>query len=162
MGEYLGLSNLWITFNGYLSRHRSHDDDLFVQGDGGLYGVCSRAAEDENRILVVASAGNTAGIRQKVCSDCNNIRLLLSVPYDNIGALWFEEPLNPCVKLICCEKGGDYFDAIHLSNLALQMSGIFMPRAALKCGTPRRHGYDRAVSCDDHRTDSRLLFPSGR
>ena len=67
----------------------------------------------------VASAGNTARAFAKVCSD-NRIPLLLSVPFDNIGALWFDEPLDPCVKLISCEKGGDYFDAIHLSNLALK------------------------------------------
>jgi cysteate synthase len=34
--------------------------------------------------------------------------------------MWFEKPLNPCVKLIACEKGGDYFDAIRLSDMALQ------------------------------------------
>ncbi|MDE5851957.1 MAG: pyridoxal-phosphate dependent enzyme, partial [Alistipes sp.] len=33
--------------------------------------------------------------------------------------------LNPCVKLICCEKGGDYFDAIHLSDLALKCPGFY-------------------------------------
>ncbi|MDE5637494.1 MAG: cysteate synthase, partial [Alistipes sp.] len=66
-----------------------------------------------------ASAGNTARAFAKVCSD-NNIRLLLSVPADNLDALWFDEPLKPCVKLIACEKGGDYFDAIHLSNMALK------------------------------------------
>ena len=75
-------------------------------------------------MLVVASAGNTARAFAKVCSD-NNIKLLLSVPYDNIGALWFEEPLNPCVKLISCEKGGDYFDAIHLSDIALKTPGFY-------------------------------------
>ncbi len=88
------------------------------------YSVCARAAEDESRVLVVASAGNTARAFAKVCSD-NNIRLLLAVPHDNIGALWFAEPLNPCVKLISCEKGGDYFDAIHLSNLALKANGFY-------------------------------------
>lgn len=69
--------------------------------------------------MVVASAGNTARAFAKVCSE-NNIKLLLSIPADNLDAMWFDAPLNPCVKLIACEKGGDYFDAIHLSNLALK------------------------------------------
>ena len=47
------------------------------------------------------------------------------MPYDNIDALWFEEPLNPCVKLISCAAGGDYFDAIHLSDLALKGKGFY-------------------------------------
>ena len=123
LGEYLGLSNLWITFSGYFPAvGASMTTCSFKETEA--YSVCARAAEDENRVLVVASAGNTARAFAKVCSD-NRIPLLLAVPYDNIGALWFEEPLDPCVKLICCEKGGDYFDAIHLSNLALEASGFY-------------------------------------
>jgi cysteate synthase len=74
-------------------------------------------------VLVVASAGNTARAFAKVCSD-NTIPLLLCVPEDNLDALWFEKPLNPCVKLIASRTGSDYFDAIHLSNLACQCKGF--------------------------------------
>ncbi|MDE7101415.1 MAG: pyridoxal-phosphate dependent enzyme, partial [Bacteroidales bacterium] len=41
---------------------------------------------------------------------------------DNLSALWFEKPLNDCVKLIASENGGDYFDAINLSNIVLKSS----------------------------------------
>ncbi len=123
LGKYLGLENLWITFNGYYPAvGASMTTCSFKETEA--YSVCARAAEDESRVLVVASAGNTARAFAKVCSD-NNIKLLLAVPYDNIGALWFDRPLNPCVKLISCEKGGDYFDAIHLSNLALKGQGFY-------------------------------------
>ncbi len=123
LGKYLGLENLWITFNGYYPAvGASMTTCSFKETEA--YSVCARAAEDESRVLVVASAGNTARAFAKVCSD-NNIKLLLAVPYDNIGALWFDKPLNPCVKLISCEKGGDYFDAIHLSNLALKGEGFY-------------------------------------
>ncbi len=123
LGKYLGLENLWITFNGYYPAvGASMTTCSFKETEA--YSVCARAAEDESRVLVVASAGNTARAFAKVCSD-NNIKLLLAVPYDNIGALWFDQPLNPCVKLISCEKGGDYFDAIHLSNLALKGQGFY-------------------------------------
>jgi cysteate synthase len=83
------------------------------------YSVCARIPEGEKRVLVVASAGNTARAFAKVCSD-NNIPLLLCVPSDNLGALWFEKPLSSCVKLIATERGSDYFDAIHLSTKALK------------------------------------------
>ena len=43
------------------------------------YSVCARIDENEKRVLVVASAGNTARAFAKVCSD-NRIPLLLSVP----------------------------------------------------------------------------------
>jgi len=123
LGGYLGLENLWITFNGYYPAIGAAMTTCSFK-ETEAYSVCARAAADENRVLVVASAGNTARAFAKVCSD-NGIPLLLAVPYDNIGALWFEAPLNPCVKLISCEKGGDYFDAIHLSNLALKASGFY-------------------------------------
>ena len=123
LGKHLGLDNLWITFNGYSPAVGATMTTCSFK-ETEAYSVCARAAEDEKRVLVVASAGNTARAFAKVCSD-NDIRLLLAVPRDNIGALWFEKPLNPCVKLICCEKGGDYFDAIHLSNLALKAPGYY-------------------------------------
>ncbi len=123
LGKHLGLENLWITFNGYYPAvGASMTTCSFKEPEA--YSVCARAADVESRVLVVASAGNTARAFAKVCSD-NNIKLLLAVPHDNIGALWFAEPLNPCVKLISCEKGGDYFDAIHLSNLALKANGFY-------------------------------------
>lgn len=123
LGEYLGLSNLWITFNGWFPAVGAGMTTCSFK-ETEAYSVCARAAENENRILVVASAGNTARAFAKVCST-NKIPLLLAVPYDNLSALWFEEPLDPCVKLICCEKGGDYFDAIHLSDLALKCPGFY-------------------------------------
>lgn len=117
LAEYLGLENLYITFSGYFPEVGARMTTCSFK-ETEAYNVCARRAEGEERVLVVASAGNTARAFAKVCSD-NRIPLLLSVPEDNVGALWFEEPLDPCVKLIapCC--GGDYFDAIHLSNLAL-------------------------------------------
>jgi len=84
------------------------------------YSVCGRMTESMDKILVVASAGNTARAFAKVCSD-NKIPLLLCVPEDNISALWFDAPLNSCVKLVCSKTGSDYFDAIHLSNIAAEL-----------------------------------------
>ncbi len=118
LAKYLGLKNLYITLNGYYpARGAEMSTCSFKETEA--YSVCARIDEDNDKVLVVASAGNTARAFAKVCSD-NNIKLLLSVPADNLDALWFDAPLNPCVKLIACEKGGDYFDAIHLSNIALK------------------------------------------
>lgn len=123
LAAHLGLENLYITFSGYHPAIGAKMSTCSFK-ETEAYSVCARAKEDEERILVVASAGNTARAFAKVCSD-NNIKLLLSVPADNLDALWFEAPLNPCVKLIACEKGGDYFDAIHLSNLALKSNKFY-------------------------------------
>ncbi len=123
LAEALGLENLYITFNGYNpSIGATMGTCSFKETEA--YSVCGRIDPNEERVLVVASAGNTARAFAKVCSD-NNIKLLLSVPTDNLNALWFTEELNPCVKLIASQSGGDYFDAIHLSNLALKSSKFY-------------------------------------
>ena len=117
LAKHLGLKNLYITLNGYSPKHGANMTTCSFK-ETEAYSVCGRMG-DEKRVLVVASAGNTARAFAKVCSE-NNIPLLLSVPADNLSAMWFEKPINPCVKLIACEKGGDYFDAIYLSDLALK------------------------------------------
>ena len=123
LAKHLGLENLYITFNGYYPAIGARMTTCSFK-ETEAFSVCARAAKDEKRVLVVASAGNTARAFAKVCSD-NGIKLLLAVPAENLQALWFEEPLNPCVKLICCEYGGDYFDAIRLSALALKGDNFY-------------------------------------
>ena len=118
LARALGLENLYITFNGYFPEKGATMTTCSFK-ETEAYSVCARTEADCDKVLVVASAGNTARAFAKVCSE-NNIKLLLSVPEDNLDALWFDESLNDCVKLISCAKGGDYFDAIHLSNLALK------------------------------------------
>lgn len=141
LAKHLGLDNLYITLNGYYPAVGAKMTTCSFK-ETEAYSVCGRAAENADKILVVASAGNTARAFAKVCSD-NDIRLLLSVPEDNIGALWFEEPLNPCVKLIASEHGGDYFDAIHLSNVALR-SPMFYSEGGAK-NVARRDGMATTV-----------------
>ena len=122
LASHLGLKNLYITFSGYWPEKGA----LMSTGsfkETEAYSVCGRLDPAQSKVLVVASAGNTARAFAKVCSD-NNIPLLLCVPEDNLNALWFENPLNDCVKLIASRSGSDYFDAIHLSNLACQCEGF--------------------------------------
>ncbi len=141
LAKHLGLNNLYITLNGYSPKHGAKmTTGSFKETEA--YSVCGRMGEQEKRVLVVASAGNTARAFAKVCSE-NNIPLLLSVPADNLSAMWFEKPINPCVKLICCEKGGDYFDAIHLSDLALK-SPMFYAEGGAK-NVARRDGMATTV-----------------
>ena len=114
LAEFLGLDNLFITFSGYYPEIGAFMQTCSFK-ETEAYSVCARLPENEDRILVVASAGNTARAFAKVCSD-NGIRLLLSIPEDNIHALWFDKPLNDCVKIMAAPKGADYFDAIALGD----------------------------------------------
>ena len=141
LAKALGLENLYITFNGYFPERGAKMMTCSFK-ETEAYSVCARTDAACDKILVVASAGNTARAFAKVCSD-NNIPLLLAVPEDNLNAMWFTEPLNECVKLISCRKGGDYFDAIHLSNLALT-SPMFYAEGGAK-NIARRDGMATTV-----------------
>ena len=137
----LGLQNLFITFSGYWPEKGMMMRTCSFK-ETEAFSVCARLDPKQDKILVVASAGNTARSFARVCSD-NNIPLLLSVPEDNIDVLWFDEPIRDNVKLIVSRSGGDYFDAIHLSNLACQ-SGRFIPEGGAK-NVARREGMGTTV-----------------
>jgi cysteate synthase len=122
LASLLGLKNLYITFSGYWPEKGALMTTCSFK-ETEAYSVCGRMDPAQPDILVVASAGNTARAFAKVCSE-NNIPLLLCVPEDNLDALWFEKPLNDCVKLLATRSGSDYFDAIHLSNLACECKGF--------------------------------------
>lgn len=141
LAKHLGLENLWITLNGYCPKRGVKMTTCSFK-ETEAYSVCARIDEREERVLVVASAGNTARAFARVCSD-NNIKLLLAVPSDNLDALWFTEPINDCVRLIACDKGGDYFDAINLSNLALKSSKFYAEGGAKNIA--RRDGMSTTV-----------------
>jgi len=122
LAKKMGLENLWITFSGYWPEKGAKFKTCSFK-ETESYSVCGRMKPEMDKILVVASAGNTARAFAQVCSD-NQIPLLICVPEDNINALWFDTPLNSCVKLICSQSGSDYFDAIHLSNIVAGMEGF--------------------------------------
>jgi cysteate synthase len=141
LASELGLKNLWITFSGYWPEKGANMTTCSFK-ETEAYSVCGRMTPEMDKILVVASAGNTSRSFAKVCSE-NNIPLLICVPEDNINALWFDKPLNDCVKLICSRSGSDYFDAIHLSNIAAGMEG-FIPEGGAK-NVARRDGMATTV-----------------
>lgn len=146
LANYLGLNNLYITFSGYWPEKGANFLTCSFK-ETEAYSVCGRLSAEEKKVLVVASAGNTARAFAHVCSD-NNIPLLLCVPEDNINALWFNRPINDCVKLVVTKSGSDYFDAIHLSNLACQLDNFIAEGGAKNVA--RRDGMGTTVLSAAH------------
>lgn len=136
LAAHLGLENLYLTFSGYYPGIGAEMQTCSFK-ETEAYSVCGRLPEENSKILVVASAGNTARAFAKVCSE-NNIPLLISIPEDNISALWFKKPLNDCVKIISSPKGSDYYDAIALSDIACK-SDMFIAEGGAK-NIARRDG----------------------
>lgn len=128
LAKELGMTNLYITFSGYHPAVGANITTCAFK-ETEAYSVCGRMSDRESgRVLVVASAGNTARAFAKVCSE-NNIPLLLCVPEDNLNALWFEKPINDCVKLVASESGADYFDAIHVGNIAVKSPKFYVKKS---------------------------------
>lgn len=123
LAAHLGLNKLYVTFSGYFPKIGARMETCSFK-ETEAYSVCARLPEDNDKVMVVASAGNTARAFAKVCSD-NNIPLLISIPEDNINALWFTKPLNDCVKIIASPKGSDYFDAIALGDAVCRCDRFF-------------------------------------
>jgi cysteate synthase len=138
---HLGLKNLWVTFSGYWPEKGAMMRTCSFK-ETEAYAVCGRLDHQSAKVLVVASAGNTARAFARVCSD-NKIPLLLCVPEDRAEVLWFDEPIDACVKLVASRRGSDYFDAIHLSNLACQIDGFVMEGGAKNVA--RRDGMGTTV-----------------
>ena len=98
----LGLTNLWITFNGWWPERAA----LMKTGsfkECEAYSVCARLPENFDKVLVVASAGNTARAFARVCSD-NRIPLLLCIPEDNLDAMWFDRRGNDATPPIAASN----------------------------------------------------------
>jgi len=141
LARELGLRNLYITFSGYWPEKGA----LMKTGsfkECEAYTVCARENPYREKIMVLASAGNTARAFAKVCSE-NRIPLLICIPEDNLNALWFEKPLDRCVKIVASEQGADYFDAIHVSNIVAGMDA-FYPEGGAK-NVARRDGMGTTV-----------------
>jgi cysteate synthase len=141
LAEELGLKELYITFSGYWPEKGAKMHTCSFK-ETEAYSVGGRLNPESGKVLVVASAGNTSRSFARVCSD-NNIPLLLCVPEDNLNALWFDKPIKDNVKLVVTRSGSDYFDAIHLSNLACQLEG-FIPEGGAK-NVARRDGMGTTV-----------------
>jgi cysteate synthase len=141
LAKELGLENLYITFNGYWpEKGAMMKTGSFKECEA--FSVCARSNNFDGGVMVVASAGNTARAFAKVCSE-NKISVLICIPKDCANAMWFSQEIDPCVKLIAAESGGDYFDAIHLSNIACEIKGFF-PEGGAK-NVARRDGMGTTV-----------------
>jgi cysteate synthase len=131
----LGLPNLWIAFNGYWSEQGAAlETTTFKELEA--YAVLSRLPQHHHRILVVASAGNTAAAFAYVCSE-NQISCLLIVPASGLIKLAFKAPLHPCVKVISL-LGAEYDDAIRLAETIAQVEPFFLEGGVRNIG--RRDG----------------------
>ncbi len=122
LARHLGLKRLFITFSGYWPERGAHMlTGTFKECEA--YSVCARMPADYDRVLVVASAGNTARAFIRVCSD-NAIPLVVVVPERNLPAVWSIGPIADCVRVIAAGADSDYSDAIALAAIISELPGF--------------------------------------
>lgn len=114
LAKFLDMDNLYITFSGYNPKIGALMSTCAFK-ETEAYSVCARLPKNNDRVLVVQSAGNTARAFAKVCSD-NKIPIVICIPEDNKHDMWFQKKLNKCVKIVAAPAGSDYFDAIRLGE----------------------------------------------
>jgi cysteate synthase len=123
LASYLGLSNLFISFNGYWpERDARFLTCSFKELEAAA--VLARIPQGHEQTLVIASAGN-AGRAFANIGSAQQIPLCLVVPERNLSAIWLIEGLRSSVFLVVVGNGGDYTDAIALSRLISQLDGFF-------------------------------------
>ncbi|WMW24162.1 cysteate synthase [Methanolobus sediminis] len=121
LASELGLDDLWIAFNGYWPE-KGADLMTCTFKDLESFPTMQRLKEqDEQRVMVVASAGNTARAFANVCSITGQ-HLLLFVPKESVHRLWTIRDDNHSICLVTVE--GDYFNAISLAGKIAARDGF--------------------------------------
>jgi len=121
--QLTGLRNLWIAFSGYWpERNIQLHSGTFKELEA--YCVLGRLPVENDRVMIVASAGNSAAAFARICS-ANDVRCLIVVPESGLRYMRFEKPIQPCVKLVAISGNGDYTDAIRLANHTAKLPGFF-------------------------------------
>lgn len=117
----LGLDDLWIAFNGYWPQKNAYLMTCTFKDLESFPTMQRLREQEEKRIMVVASAGNTARAFAHVCSITGQ-PLLLVVPKESVHRLWTLHNDNHSVCLVTVE--GDYFDAIALAGKITSREGF--------------------------------------
>jgi cysteate synthase len=131
-----GLKKLWIAFNGYWPERGAHClSGTFKELEAHC--VLGRLPIENENVLVVASAGNTAAAFARVCS-LNGVRCLIVIPQGALAHMRFEQPIASCVRIVTVTGAGDYADAIRLAGHAAKLPGFF-PEGGAK-NVARRDG----------------------
>jgi len=109
----LGLSDLYVAFNGYWPENNASMMTCTFK-DLEAFPTMQRLLErQDGRIMVVASAGNTARAFAHVCCITGQ-PLLLIVPENSVHRLWTLHADASSICLVTVE--GDYYNAIELAN----------------------------------------------
>jgi cysteate synthase len=141
LARHLGLSNLFISFNGYWPERDARMITCSFKELEAM-SVLARVPEGHKRSIVVASAGNTGRAFSYICSR-NRLPLCLVIPESNLSAIWSPHDFHSSVCLVAANGNSDYFDAISLAGHISKLEGFFAEGGA--ANVARRDGMGTTV-----------------
>jgi len=120
LGGHFGLRNLWIAFNGWWpERGATLRTATFKEFEA--IAVFGRLAPDEQRTLVVASAGNTAAAFAEIAT-ASALPVVIVIPLEAWEPLASLVQIGPSVRIVAVEDG-TYDDAIALAKRLAALDG---------------------------------------
>ncbi len=134
LARFLGLSNLWIAFNGYWPERGAFLETATFK-ELEAYTVLARLP-GQPMVLTVPSSGNTGAAFAWACSR-ERVPCLIIIPASGLRKFRFREPLHPCVGIAVIDDG-DYPDAISFAG-EVSHSLPFQPEGGVK-NVGRRDG----------------------
>ncbi len=141
LGRALGLSRLYVVFNGYWPERGATLRTCAFKELEAL-SVCASISRREQRTLVVSSAGNTGKAFLQVCSD-NGMPVIVVVPESALPDMWITTRKGPNVVLAVLRGNADYADAIALANRLAALDQCFPEGGARNVA--RRDGMGTAL-----------------
>jgi cysteate synthase len=121
-GKHLGLENLWISFNGYWPERGASMMTCSFKELEAAASASRYLAEARRRLIVVASAGNTARAFAQVCTS-QKIPLMLIVPASALGSLWLAQNAGENV-ILAGVRYIDYSEAIEIADRVCEVNGF--------------------------------------
>jgi cysteate synthase len=122
LAHLLGLQNLWIAFNGYWPERGARLETATFK-ELEAWSVLCRLPDHHSRVLVIASAGNTAAAFARMCSE-NAVPCLIIVPERALPRMQFIDALHISVRIVCLSTPADYCDAIALASRISKYPGF--------------------------------------
>lgn len=113
LAQYLGLSNLFIGFNGYWPEKGAYIKTCSFK-ELEAFPTMSRI-KNSGKSLVLASAGNTARAFAHV-SAMTGVDVYIVVPGSGISRMWLPEEPTDSIHFIQMGNNCDYTDSIHLAE----------------------------------------------
>ncbi|MFI5800201.1 cysteate synthase [Streptomyces sp. NPDC051677] len=120
LGRRIGLSQLWVAFNGYWPE-RGASMPTCTFKDLEAYTVLGRLPADPP-VLVIPSAGNTAAAFAWAATR-HQAPCLIVVPAPALESMRFPGPLDPCVRIVVLDGDATYSDAIACADLLARLPG---------------------------------------